>query len=181
MSASGAFFTAVSLTLPLSLPAAEAIKPAGAEGVPQNRCFCIQYTGGLPPYYLGRLSPSAPECAKMKYAASDKAPRENGLLTCDELRNCLRGSAQYAEKKKVLDAKTAQAKEQLAGCCASGGGKTAGAPCVNKCSSDWEGILKLLAAETEKLEKARQQALERCFSRPQKAAGKNKRAKSAGK
>ena len=165
----------------VSAPAATGDTPAAAAGTPQSRCFCVQYTGGLPPYYIGRLMPPAPECAALKYAPNGKSPLEDGLLSCDSLRKCLKGSAQYEKKKKILHTKTSQAKLRQAGCCAYGKGiKNPGAPCDSKCVSDWTGILKVLAAATEKLDKEEQQARELCFSRARKAEEKGAGGNGAG-
>ncbi|MCX5793338.1 MAG: hypothetical protein NTY45_14150 [Elusimicrobia bacterium] len=179
MLASGVLYIAAVLALPAAAPAGE--NSAAAKSVPQNWCFCLQYTGGLPPYFLARLNPPAPECAKMKYTDNGKAPQENGLLPCDELRKCVIDSARYLGKKKVLEEKTAQAKASLAACCAPGGKKNAAEPCSNKCAGDWEGILKLLAAETEKLGKAEQRVWARCPAGPHKAGKKSRNKKLSGK
>lgn len=158
------------------LSAAEDKAPAG-QGVPQSECFCVQLTGGaLPPYFIGRMSPPAPECAAMKYQPNGKAPWENGLLSCDELLKCGKVSAKYAKKKKILADKTSQAKEKLKACCPSAKeGEFSGPSCDNKCVSDWEGILTVLAAETEKLGKAERQDREVCFSKFDKTKEKKGR------
>ncbi|MDO8804071.1 MAG: hypothetical protein Q7R35_06555 [Elusimicrobiota bacterium] len=135
----------------------------------------------MPPYYLGKLTPPSPECAAMKYEPNGKAPWENGLLSCDDLQKCGKVSAKYAGRKKILETKTSQAKENLKTCCTQvKEEKTPGAPCDNKCSSDWEGILRVLAAETEKLDKAERQALKHCLSKSPKAKEKNKGSLGAG-
>ncbi|MEI7527366.1 MAG: hypothetical protein WCK76_00370 [Elusimicrobiota bacterium] len=173
MVTSGALYLAAALALPVAATAGDG--PAAAASVPQSWCYCIQYTGGLPPYFLARLTPTAPECAKMEYADNGKAPQENGLLTCDELKKCVIDSARYIGKKKVLEEKTAQAKASLAACCAPGGKKNAAEPCSNKCAGDWEGILKVLAAETEKLGKAEQRVWARCPAGPHGAVKKSRK------
>lgn len=179
MSALRFIFILALLAGPAFLPA-EGGKPAAAVGAPQNRCFCLQYTpGGFSPYYLGRLTPPAPECAGVKYEANGKSPQENGLLTCDQLRDCLKAAAPFEEKKKILAAKTAQAKERLAACrAAPGEGAKLAEPGAGKCVSDWEGILKVLSAETEKQGREEQEALRLCAAKPQKT--KARRGKTAG-
>lgn len=182
MSALFLLLTAGVLALQASgLSAAEDKAPAG-QGVPQSECFCVQLTGGaLPPYFIGRMSPPAPECAAMKYQPNGKAPWENGLLSCDELLKCGKVSAKYAKKKKILADKTSQAKEKLKACCAPAKEeKVPAASCDNKCSSDWEGILGVLAAETEKLDKAERKDRELCLAKPSKVKEKNKRGMGAG-
>lgn len=169
--------TAGILVLPASGQSAAEDKAPAGQGVPQSECFCVQLTGGsLPPYYIGRITPPAPECAAVKYEPNGKAPWENGLLSCDELRKCGKVQAKYAKKKKILAAKTAQAEENMKGCCVPAKEeKLPAASCDNKCASDWEGILKVLAAETEKLGKAERKDREACFSRFDKAERKKKR------
>lgn len=176
MSALFPLLTAGILVLPASgLSAAEQKAPAN-RGVPQSECFCVQLTGGsLPPYFLGKLTPSSPECAAMKYEANGKAPWDNGLLPCDDLRKCGKVAAKYAKKKKILAAKTAQAEENLKGCCVPvKDEKLPSASCDSKCASDWKGILKVLAAETEKLDKAERRDREHCLSKSVKAKEKNR-------
>lgn len=150
----------------LALPGCAGEKNAVAAEAPQNRCFCVQYTGGVSPYFIGKLSPPSKECAAMKYAVNGKAPWENGLLACAQLRKCLEGSAQYEKKKKILDDKTVQANLHKAECCSGRGAKPGGTPCEAKCVGNWEGILKVLAAAKEKLEQEEKLARETCFSKP---------------
>ena len=177
MSALFSLLTAGLLALPASCLSAAEDKASGGREAPQSECFCVQFTGGgLPPYFIGRMSPPAPECAAVKYEPNGKAPWENGLLSCDDLRKCGKVPAKYAKKKKILAAKTAQAEENLKGCCLPARDeKLPAASCDKKCASDWEGILKVLAAETEKLDKAERHDRELCLAKHAKAKEKDKR------
>lgn len=183
MSALRIFLTAGTLLLPAAGFAARAQEPGAEPRVPQNHCFCIQYTSGFPsPYYLGKLNPPTPECADMKHVPDGKPIQESGLLACDALRGCAKGSAQYLEKKKILAGKTSQVREQLAGCCVAGREVKGAAPqCDAKCTGDWEGIIKVLAAETEKLDKQEQEARERCFAKSAKKIKKTAKGKAGPK
>ena len=138
------------LFLPVSGFAA-AENPGGGQDLLQKRCFCVQYTNALPPYVIGKLIPSPPECAKIKYASNGKLPLEN-LLSCDDLQKCFTGFKKYEEKRKILNDKTSQAREHLAACCPAGGEEKSDWPrCKNKCASAWERIIRILSLETEKL------------------------------
>jgi len=152
--------------------AADADKPAPAP-VPMNRCFCVQFQKGIPPYYLGKMVPPTPECEGIKYEPGGKDPWEQGLLSCETLQSCYKGSADHVEKKKTLEAKTAQAKDNLALCCAPPAEKDTDGRCLNKCARDWEGILKVLSSEAEKLEKEAKPAREACIAKFGKAVKKN--------
>ena len=145
----------------LARPAAGADSGAAAkDSPPQDRCFCIQYTHTFPsPYYVGKLAEGAPECAGLKY--DGKSPLESGLLSCDALRACAKGAKDYLKKKKLLADKSSKAKAALAACCA--GGKDAN--CDDKCTADWNGILKVLTAETEKLERTERESRDLCVSK----------------
>lgn len=176
-----AFLGVCSLLAAKAGPAFAEDKVPGAANALQSRCFCVQYTGGLSPYYLGRLTPPSPECAGVKYAGHGGSPAGNGLLSCAELRKCVKGSERNAAKKKILAGKTAEAEKHLAECCASGKDKTGAAPCGGKCSANWDAILKILAAETGKLEKAGNLSLDACISESRKANARSKPGKAAEK
>jgi len=182
MSALFSLLTAMLLALATAGLSAAEEQASGGQGAPQSECFCVQFTGGgLPPYFIGRMSPPAPECAAVKYEPNGKAPWENGLLSCDDLRKCGKVPAKYAKKKKILAAKTSQAKENLKACCTPvKEEKIPGAACDSKCVSDWEGILKVLAAETEKLDKAERHDRELCLAKHAKAKEKDKAGMGAG-
>lgn len=67
-------------------PAAKG-KAGNAVNPDQHKCFCIQYTGKVPPYFIGKMD-SSPACEKMKYEPSGEEPTRE-LLACEELKRCL--------------------------------------------------------------------------------------------
>ncbi|HBA60598.1 MAG TPA: hypothetical protein DCZ92_07230 [Elusimicrobia bacterium] len=135
--------------------------------LPQNRCYCIQYTdNAISPYYLGKLNPPPPGCENVKYKDSGKGPVDTGLLSCSVLAKCLKSPKAEEKKRKVLSDKTSQAKKNRLTCCAADKEGVAGrGACDEKCVLNWDGILKLLAAETGKLEQDGEKAAAECLSK----------------
>lgn len=162
------------ITAAILLLAACAAAPAAAadkhtadktDAVPEGRCFCIQYTGGIVPYFLGRVNPPPPGCEGMKFEARGRTMQEMRLAPCPALAKCEQKMSEYDEKLKVLDGKTAEAKKQLGLCCKNK--DTAVLPetgCDDKCTAGWERILIVLAKERVKQEAEKKSAWTRCFT-----------------
>ena len=130
---------------------ASAQQAAGEEPVRQDRCFCVKFVGGYQnPYSLTKFRPTPAECRKMWYKPGPVSPLFEGLLTCDELRECRVKEAERAEKKLLLEDKIEQAKKSLYNCCRAGASSTV--KCDPKCAAKWKRALKTLEAEKKKLE-----------------------------
>jgi len=138
----------------LALPSAAA---AGAKKLPQDRCYCVQFTGKpMQPYFIGKLSPEPAACEGVKYEPAGKSPFELGLPPCEALKRCSKPSATNVKKRKTLEEKLAQGWKKKQDC--KDAGKTSG-----DCAGDWDGALKVLTAELEKLDAADASAREECL------------------
>ena len=173
----------LSLMPVLSLAEQDAKAPGG-EAVPLNRCFCGRLTGiGYAPYTIDRVKSAPPACASLKdYDIETQHFWEDGLVECDVLEKCDKGLKKYEEKRKALEAKTAEAQKKLEACCALPKEELSAAlPCSNKRGKNWGDILKVLAAETEKLDKAEAAARGRCLAKSQKLKDEDGKVKPGGK
>ena len=162
--------------------AASEVKVSGGEALPLNKCFCVRLVPFPFMYYTDRVKSAPPECAALTYDKETQHFWEDGLVGCDDQEKCEKVREPYAEKRKILNAKTAEAKKRLEACCALPKEELrAAVPCSNKCGSDWSAILKVLAVEAEKLDKAETAAQERCLAKSKKTKSEEEKVKPARK
>jgi|GEM_PF-4051897 len=63
-------------------PAAEEKKAGGP--LTQEDCYCVYYTGKMPPYFIARVDPVKPGCEKIQFAPDPAKPGISGLRNCKE-------------------------------------------------------------------------------------------------
>ena len=59
--------------------------PEGAEAaaeLPQDQCYCLYYTGGVPSYYISTFDPPKPGCENVKFKPNKLSPGITGLKSC---------------------------------------------------------------------------------------------------
>lgn len=66
-------------------PAAEEKKAGGP--LTQEDCYCIYYTGRVPPYFIARVDPVKPGCEKIQFAPDPAKPGVDGLKNCKEFQS----------------------------------------------------------------------------------------------
>lgn len=64
---------------PGSAPTSAAVVPA------QDQCYCVYYTGRMPPYFIAKVDQAWPGCENVKYQPDQKDPLK-GLKNCDEFK-----------------------------------------------------------------------------------------------
>lgn len=65
--------------VPGSAPTSASVVPA------QDQCYCLYYTGGMPPYFIAKVDQAWPGCENVKYQPDPKDPMK-GLKNCDEFK-----------------------------------------------------------------------------------------------
>lgn len=142
-----------------------------AEAAPlREHCFCIKHSrNSLPPYFLGRLD--TPECKDAKFRSNGRTVYESGIPRCEELRKCVKPTAEQSRKKKTLSDKIAEANKGMEACCPHGDRE----PCDAGCISKWEAALKYLEEAQAKMDAEIAALKETCLSKiraPRKAKTK---------
>ncbi|HBA62056.1 MAG TPA: hypothetical protein DCZ92_14825 [Elusimicrobia bacterium] len=145
------------------LRAASAQQAADEAPERQDRCFCVKFMGGYQnPYSLTKLRPTPAKCRKLWYKPGPVSPFFEGLLTCDELRECRAKEEDRAEKIKLLEEKIELAKKNIYSCCREGSSSSA---CDPKCAARRKKELKALEAGKKRLENSVNEA---CIAKSRK-------------
>lgn len=55
-----------------------------AAALAQDDCYCVYYTGKMPPYFIARVDPVKPGCEKIQFAPDPAKPGISGLRNCKE-------------------------------------------------------------------------------------------------
>ena len=134
--------------------AVEPEAPKNGPALTQNQCYCVQYTGDkLQPYNIARLIPVSAACEKVKYAPEPGSPRDNGLLSCEKLKTCLKKDAEYADKKKIMEEKLAAARKRSStDCCPGILPAKWPSGCDRACLQKWFKSVEFLTRESAKLD-----------------------------
>lgn len=118
------------------------------DDLPLLRCFCIQHTGEIPPYFLGKMT--SPECAAAESGQfGERVILDFGLLNCDELQFCLTPPAKEVREREAALEKLEKARQKVAACCPAGKG---GGACDNACVKKKEPKFYKLKKKSDELE-----------------------------
>jgi hypothetical protein len=133
------------------------------------RCFCIQHTGEIPPYFLGKMT--LPECAAAETSQfGERVILDFGLLNCEELQFCLTPPGPEVREREAALEKLEKARQKVAACCPAGKGSEA---CDETCVKKKEPKFYKLKAKSDALEAEARAVEDSCIlakSRPVKAA-----------
>jgi len=165
------FLTAGFLLLAAPGGAEEAHAPKSGPVLNQNQCYCVQYTPDkLQPYYIARLMPVSAACEKVKYDPGPGSPKENGLLSCEKLKTCLKKDADYADKKKIMEEKLAAGREKSStDCCPGILPAKWPSGCDRACLQKWFKAVEFLTRESAKLDNEAGNAHLACFGKNPKS------------
>ncbi len=67
-------------------PARANARPKESSGLTQEDCYCVVYTGQMPPYYVAKVDSRKQACEKIKFAVDKEKPGISGLKNCDEFK-----------------------------------------------------------------------------------------------
>lgn len=61
-------------------------RPNGSSEVTQEDCYCVVYTGQMPPYYVAKVDANKQACGKIKFVFDKEKPGISGLRNCNEFK-----------------------------------------------------------------------------------------------
>lgn len=65
-------------------PAQAAARTAPAAELTQDDCYCVYYTGQMPPYFIAKVDQAPADCKDIKFTAYPGKPGVSGLKNCNE-------------------------------------------------------------------------------------------------